>query len=161
MAELIDGLGRWLEGTGLHQTMQTVEWAVPAVQTVHILAIAAVFASSLALALRVFQVAGSDWSAAQWRARLDGWVVWGLVVLLLSGAMMIAGEPGRALNNALFQTKMILLLLALALFFALSRGVKGLMRLDQPTPGGVRLLAALLVLVWLAIIVCGRWIAYT
>ncbi|MBN8830922.1 MAG: hypothetical protein J0G94_09905 [Sphingomonadales bacterium] len=161
MAELIDGLVSWLEGTGLHQTMQTVEWAVPAVQTIHILAIAAVFASSLALSLRVFHLAGSDWSAAQWGARLNGWVVWGLVVLLLSGALMICGEPGRSLNNALFQTKMILLVVALALFFALARGVRALVRPEQPALGSVRLLAGLLILVWLAIIVCGRWIAYT
>lgn len=161
MSVLIDGLVSWLEGTGLHQTMQVVEWAVPAVQTVHILAIAAVFASSLALSLRVFHLAGVDWSAARWGDRLNGWVVWGLVILLISGAIMVTGEPARSLNNTLFQLKMVLLFVAIALFFALARGVKGLVQSEMAIPGSVRFVASLLILVWLVMIVFGRWIAYT
>jgi hypothetical protein len=161
MAEMIDGLVHWLEGTSLHQTMQVVEWAVPAVQTVHILAIAAVFASSLALSLRVFHLAGVEWSAARWGQRLNRWVGWGLVVLLISGLIMVCGEPGRSLNNILFQTKMVLLFVAIALFFALSRKTRDLVQINHHTPGSVRLVAALLILVWLAMIVCGRWIAYS
>ncbi|MBT2186139.1 DUF6644 family protein [Sphingobium nicotianae] len=161
MTQWINELVTWLETTSVHQTMQTVEWAVPAVQTIHILAIAAVFASSLALSLRTLQLAGSDWSPAQWGRRLDGWIGWGLAVLLVSGVTMICGEPARSLNNFLFQTKMLLLLVAIALFLALSRSVRGLVQPEQRTPGGVRLLAILLVSVWIAIIICGRWIAYT
>ena len=161
MSNLIDSLVAWFEGTSLHATMQTVEWAVPAVQTVHILAIAAVFASSVALALRTLQLAGTDWSPAQWGRRLNGWVGWGLLILLISGLFMITGEPARSLNNVMFQTKMLLLLLAIGLFWALARGVRRLDRPEQGAPGAVRLLAALTVLVWLAIIICGRWIAYT
>lgn len=161
MSVLIDGLVSWLEGTGLHQTMQVVEWAVPAVQTVHILAIAAVFASSVALSLRVFHLAGVDWSAARWGDRLNGWVVWGLVILLISGAIMVTGEPARSLNNTLFQLKMVLLFVAIALFFALARGVKGLVQSEMAIPGSVRFVASLLILVWLVMIVFGRWIAYT
>lgn len=161
MSIWINELVAWLETTSAHQTMQTVEWVVPAVQTTHILAIAAVFASSLVLSLRALRLAGTDWSPAQWGARLNGWVGWGLVVLLLSGVLMICGEPGRSLNNALFQAKMLLLFLAIGLFLALSHAFRGLERQDQTAPGVIRLLAVLLVLVWLAIIVCGRWIAYT
>jgi len=161
MMNLISALVAWLDTTALHQTMQTVEWAVPAVQTVHILAIAAVFASSLVLSLRAFQLAGTDWSPARWAARLNGWIGGGLVVLLVSGALMITGEPGRSLNNALFQTKMLLLLLALALFFALTRSVRTFVAPGQRTSASVRLLAGLLMLVWCAMMICGRWIAYT
>jgi hypothetical protein len=157
IAELV----AWLETTHAHSIMQTVEWVVPTVQTVHILAIAAVFASSFALSLRALRLAGLDWSPAQWGARLNGWIGWGLVILALSGALMICGEPGRSLNNMLFQTKMILLIVAIMLLLALSRGMKRLDRPESKAPANVRLLAVLLVLVWVAIIICGRWIAYT
>jgi hypothetical protein len=157
----LDGPVAWLESTALHLTMQTVEWAVPTVQTVHILAIAAVFASSLALSMSALRLVGPDWSPARWGTRLNGWIVWGLVVLLVSGVLMIFGEPGRSLHNALFQTKMVLLVLALVLFAALARGMR---RVDQPggpVPPAVRLTAVLLIADWVAIIICGRWIAYT
>lgn len=161
MNQGLNALVAWLDTTAVHQTMQTVEWAVPAVQTVHILALAAVFASSLVLSLRAFQLAGTYWSPAQWAARLNGWIGGGLVMLLLSGILMISGEPGRSLDNALFQIKMLLLLLALVLFFALARSLRGLDGPGQRAPGAVRLLAGLLMLVWCAMMICGRWIAYT
>jgi hypothetical protein len=161
MIEWLEGLSAWLETTRLHQTVQTVEWVVPAVQTVHLLAIAAVFGSSLVLALRALSVAGTDWSPAQWQRRLGGWVSIGLVVLLISGSLLIVGEPGRSLLNFTFQLKMMLLIGALIVLTPLVAGMKRLDRPDARITAGVRLLAVLLVLIWLAIIACGRWIAYS
>jgi hypothetical protein len=161
MTAPINSLVRWLEQTHVHQFMQTVEWAVPAVQTIHILAIAAVFASSLVLSGRTLRLVGGDWSLAQWGKRLNGWIGWGLVVLLVSGVLMICGEPGRSLSNTLFRVKVMLLLVAIALLIAFVRRIKRLGESAQPTPAGVRILGACLMLVWLAMIICGRWIAYT
>lgn len=49
-------------------------------------------------------------------------VVWGAVlVLLATGAVMIAAEPARSLLNAAFQLKMTMLLAALALTAAAAR----------------------------------------
>ncbi len=161
MNEWLTGLAEWLDTTGLHNTMQTVEWLVPAVQTIHILAISVVFASSLVLSLRVLNVAGGEWSPAQWRQRLNGWIWIALLVLLVSGVLMISGEPARSLLNFLFQMKMLFLVVAvvtlLVLMGRLRRHLDGVAR----TSGGDRLLAVVLIALWLAIIVCGRWIAYS
>ena len=159
MNEWLSGLVSWIETLGLHDRMQTVEWAVPAVQTVHILAIAAVFSSSLVLALRTAHVSGIDWSPARWGQRLNAWVGTGLGILLVSGALLIIGEPKRSLLSTPFQLKMMLLLAAIAVFLALGYRLQ---RLDPPDRATwvERVLAALLVLLWCAIIACGRWIAY-
>ncbi len=156
----LTGLVAWIETLRLHDFMQSKAWAVPAVQCVHILAIAAVFASSLVLALRTAHVSGIDWSPARWGERLNAWVGTGLVILLLSGAVLIVGEPARSLLNIVFQTKMTLLIAAVIVFLILSHR---LARLDPPDRATIveRLLAGLLVLLWLAIIGCGRWIAYS
>lgn len=160
MNEWLSGLVARLETLPLHGTMQTVEWMVPATQTVHILAIAVVFASSLVLALRVLQVAGTDWAPAQWGKRLHGWIVGGLIVLLLSGTLLIIGEPGRSLPSPVFQTKMTLLVIATPILsLLLSRA--GKLGAGASIPMNVRLLAILLLLLWLVIIACGRWIAYS
>ena len=58
----LDQLCSWLKVTRLSVTVQTLEWVVPAVQTVHILAIAADVASSLAIALRALDSVGVDQS---------------------------------------------------------------------------------------------------
>ena len=159
MNEWLSGLASWIETLRLHSMMQTNEWAVPAVQVVHILAIAAVFSSSLVLALRTAHVSGIDWSPARWAQRLNAWVGAGLVILLLSGTLLIIGEPDRSLLTTPFQLKMMLLLAAIAVFLALGYRLR---RLDPPDRATwvERVLAALLVLLWVAIIACGRWIAY-
>lgn len=161
MNDLLNGAVRWIDTLQLHQLMVNIGWAVPLVQTIHILSIAVVFGSSLVLSLRALQLAGGDLSPASWGARLNGWIGWALLVLLLTGALMICGEPGRSLLNTTFQIKMLLTLVAVILFIGLARRIRVLDRADEPTPGAVRMLGALLLLLWLAIITCGRWIAYT
>lgn len=161
MNDWLAGLTAWLETTRLHGVVQTVEWVVPAGQTIHILAIAAVFGSSLVLALRTLGLAGTDWSPAQWHQRLGGWIKVALIVLLLSGALLITGEPARSLLNFTFQLKMILLIGAVILLVPLSGGMKRLDRPDAKAGAATRLSAIILILLWLAIIACGRWIAYS
>jgi len=73
--------------------------------------------------------------------------------------LMIIGEPKRSLLSAPFQLKMMLLLAAITVFLVLGYRLQ---RLDPPDRATwvERVLAALLVLLWCAIIACGRWIAY-
>ncbi len=156
----LNELVAWLETLRLHGTMQNVDWMVPAFQTVHILAIAIVFSSSLVLALRAVHVSGIDWSPARWGQRLNAWIWTGLVVLLLSGSVLIIGEPGRSLLNWTFQLKMILVVVAVAVALTLTHRLR---HLDPPERTTIveRLLAVVLVLLWMAVISCGRWIAYS
>lgn len=160
MDSWLKGLVAWAETLRLHETMQTVDWMVPAFQTVHILAIAVVFSSSLVVALRAVHVSGIDWSPARWGQRLNAWVWTGLVVLLLSGSVLIVGEPGRSLLNWTFQLKMILVLAAVVIALVLTHRLR---HLDPPERTTIveRLLAVVLVLLWMAVISCGRWIAYS
>ena len=152
-------LSRWLETFQLHDAMQNHDWIVPTVQTVHILAIGFVFSSSLILTLRAMSVSGIEWSPAQWGHRLNRWVGWSLLVLLVSGAILIVGEPARSLLSPVFQLKMGLVVVAGLLTWALAHRLQ---RFDQPdyATGRERGLAVLIVLLWMAVISCGRWIAY-
>src|SRR5208337_3727059 len=105
----------WLELTPFSRQLQTREWVVPAVQTVHLLAIAAVMGAMLLFNLRLLGLRGTDVPLARVSRRFLP-VVWtSVVVLLVSGAVMIAAEPARSLLNPAFQLKMALLLAALAL----------------------------------------------
>mgnify|MGYP003346826271 CR=1 FL=1 len=75
-----------IDSTALSQTIQSVKWVVPAVQTVHILAIAAVMSSILMINLRLLGISGTDQTIARISNRF-GPVIWGaLILLLLTGA---------------------------------------------------------------------------
>jgi hypothetical protein len=148
-----------LETWRLHDTMQNDQRIVPAVQTVHILAIGFVFSSSLILSLRAMSVSGIEWSPARWGKRLNRWVGWSLLVLLISGFILIVGEPARSLLNPIFQIKMVLVVTTGLLSWFLAHRLQ---QFDQPdhATGPERFLALLIVFGWVAVISCGRWIAY-
>jgi len=62
-------LSAWLEKTHLSQLIQTHEWVIPAVQSIHILAIAVVAASALMINLRLLGLYAADQplNEARWR----------------------------------------------------------------------------------------------
>jgi uncharacterized protein DUF6644 len=153
----------WLEQTSWSQTIQATAWIVPAVQTVHILAIATVVSSALMINLRLIGLVGLDQPVKRFSARFLPVIWWALPILLVTGVIMIIGEPARALKNPFFQLKMGLLIAALGVtaFYQL-RLNRGGDRYDLATGGrGAALLIAIPSLaLWSAIVFAGRWIAY-
>jgi hypothetical protein len=153
----------WLAATPASRTIQTVLWIIPTVQTIHILAVAMVVSAVGMIILRILGVAGRSQDVPQTARRFLPWIWSGLVVLAVSGATLIVGEPARDLNNPAFWTKMSLVALAIAvtLAFQLSLRRKAPIWEDAPArPAGVNYLAVATFLVWCAIMVAGRWIAY-
>ncbi|MEQ1730862.1 MAG: hypothetical protein ABL982_21035, partial [Vicinamibacterales bacterium] len=87
----------WLSQTSLSLTIQVHAWVIPTVQSVHIVAIGVVLTSVLMIGLRVLGWAGRDQTLAATTARFGPWMTWALVVLLVTGVVMVIGEPVREL----------------------------------------------------------------
>ena len=68
----------WLEQTDASQAIQSTAWVVPAVQTVHILAIATVLGAALMLNLRLLGLAGVDQPLARQSQRYLPVIWWTL-----------------------------------------------------------------------------------
>jgi hypothetical protein len=101
---------------------------------------------------------------AQTAHRFVPWIFYGVVVLALTGAVLIVGEPGRSLPSFEFQAKMLFLALALALTFAFVISVRRHADVWNDDASGHRtasVLAIVALLAWGAVIIYGRWIAYT
>jgi uncharacterized membrane protein SirB2 len=159
----LDQFCAWLEHTPVSQTIQTVDWIVPAVQTVHILAIAAVMGSVLMINLRLINLVGRDQSLNAFSARFLPVIWWALPVLLATGIIMVVGEPVRSLENPVFQLKMLLVLTAIAITLGYQAPLKknpvfwhvsGLHRV------AAFVLALVSLVIWVSIVLAGRWIAY-
>jgi len=134
---------------------------VPSVQSVHILAIAAVASSALMINLHLLGVYAPDQTPKAIAARFMPFLWWALLVLLLTGIIMIVGEPPRSLRNSAFQLKMLLLIGAIAVTLCSQAWIA---RRPKDAPSGRRAsaitLAALSMALWIGIIFAGRWIAY-
>ena len=149
-----------IDATALSQTIQSIKWVVPAVQTVHILAIAAVMSSILMINLRLLGVSGTDQTIARVSSRFGPVVWWGLPVLLLTGATLIIGEPARSLANDFFQLKMFMLVCVIVLTVSFQRPLKGNPQYWDGRAGALRLIAIVSLILWTGIVFAGRWIAY-
>jgi hypothetical protein len=149
----------WIEATQFSTTVKEIFWVVPTVQSIHIIAITFVFTAAVVLSLRSWAVVGVDWSPALWGKRLFPGLWTALVVLALTGSILISGEPERELMNPYFQFKMASLVVAIILTLVLARRFSsGSDAVVQS--GSTRLLATVTIVVWVAIICAGRWIAY-
>ena len=137
----------WLSQTPLSLTIQTHAWVIPTVQSLHIVAIGVVLGSVLMMALRVMGWAGRDQTVPQTRARFGPWVAWALGVLLVTGVVMVIGEPVRELLAVSFWLKMGLVVLASITTVVFGRR-------------GSRPLAMVTLLMWVAVVFLGRFIAY-
>jgi hypothetical protein len=111
------------------------------------------------LDLRVLGVAARAQSLSSISERLLPWVWRALIVLLLSGLIMVTGEPGRSITNSIFQVKMALVIVAAALTFFLQRSLRAKAATDA-APTDAKMIAALSLVVWVLIVFAGRWIAY-
>jgi hypothetical protein len=138
-------------------------YAIPAFQTLHILAIAVLFSSSLLMAMRVLGVNGRDQSLEAAYRRYRPWIWSSLGLLFFSGIILVIAEPVRNLTNPVFWTKMTLLAVGAIGTFALQSGIRNRMASWDISPAGhatLRSGATALIVLWCLVIAGGRWIAY-
>jgi hypothetical protein len=149
----------YLENTSLGLAVQDNFWVVPAMQTVHILAISALLLAMLMIDLRVLGIHGKSDSISVVISRYINLIWFALPILLISGSILIVGEPARSLANSSFQLKMILLLIAIITTLQIQKiGLR-----DSPFESDrkINMLAIFSLLLWFGIVASGRWIAYT
>jgi putative copper export protein len=87
-----------------------------------------------------------------------------LLILLITGSLLIIGEPRRSLLNSTFYLKMALLAVAILLTAGLQRSISSspdFWDRDRARRIAGRVAATVSILVWCSILFAGRWIAYT
>jgi hypothetical protein len=127
----------------------------PIVQTVHLLGIAVIMSSVVLLDLRILGLALPSQHVQELTRRVMPWVWWTLPVMLLSGSMFVFARPRRYFTNPVFGLKFALLLPAIAL-----AAVLHFVSVRKPDDWRTKLVAALSLLLWVGVVLAGRWIAY-
>jgi hypothetical protein len=156
-------LSEWLATTSLSLTIQNVTWIIPAVQTIHILCVAAVFSSVLMVDLRLLGITQRSLSLPQVTRRFLAWLWLFLVILLVTGSLLIIGEPERSLLNPAFFWKMAMLFTVIVLTLVIARPLRADATFWEASAGRAiagRLIAVVSIALWSGIIFAGRWIAY-
>ncbi|PNG24371.1 DUF6644 family protein [Methylocella silvestris] len=157
----------WVEKTNLSMFVKTNEWVVPTLQTIHILCVAIIMSSIVMITLRIVGLIGKDESVQAFAARFLPWIWYTIPALAIGGLLQISAEPERSLMNKIFQLKMVLLVAAMGGTIFLGRKISASAAAaagDAVAPAvnqvQVRLIGVAVFVLWIAIIVAGRWIAY-
>lgn len=146
----LDALNQWAPIIWL----KTNAYAYPTLETVHLIAIALVFGTVVIVDLRLLGVIRAI-DARLLAKTLLPWTLAGFALALLTGLTMFTSRIGDFISNPAFILKMCLLFAAGANAAVLhARGA-----LDDGNTI-TKTQAALSVVIWIAIIFCGRWIAY-
>ncbi len=153
--------GHWLQVTPLSIWVKSITWLIPLLQSIHIVCIGLVVVSSLVIVLRILGHVRADEPFADVWQRFAPWMWGGLVVMLMTGLVLVIGEPVREFTALSFWMKMTLIAVS-----ALTMGAFGIflrpskLASDGEFTIGVKSAAVGTMVVWLAIIFLGRAIAY-
>lgn len=151
--EKLTAFAAWLGATPLAAAVTAQAWIVPALQVVHILAIAAVVIAAVVVNLHGVNLLERDCSVQALHSTWLPVLIGAVALLALTGVLLIASEPGRALFRTAFWVKLGLVVVVVAATAA--------HRLIAGRSSVVRAVLAVVALVALAgAIFAGRWIAY-
>lgn len=135
----------------------------PIVQTVHILGISAIMGSVVLIDLRVLGLALPSQNTSELVRRLMPWTWYALLVLAVSGLVFVFAQPTRYLFNPVFGLKFAMLAAAIMLAALFQWGNRRDPRFWEQSRGrsaSARTLAAFSLLLWIGVVLAGRWIAY-
>jgi len=150
----------WLEATSLSTWLRESPslLAFPFVLILHTVGLAFFVGTNVAWDVRVLGFSLGIPLEALRRYFLVMWA--GFWINAFSGVLLLIAYPTKALTNPLFYAKLALIAFGVVLAFRIRREVNGLAaRADAPPMA--RMLAAVSLACWIAVIFAGRLLAYT
>ncbi|HEV7278015.1 MAG TPA: hypothetical protein VGN80_17175 [Devosiaceae bacterium] len=140
-----------LQASGPASFLRSSFYLYPLLNALHILSIGALVTSALLMDLRVLGL-GRRLAAETVIAQLRPVALMALAAALFSGLLLFSVQPLDYAGNPAFRIKLLLLVAALA-----NAAVFTFLRLDRR---GGRLSALLSILLWLGVLVAGRFIGF-
>lgn len=156
------GVVPWLASTALSELMRSNLWLYPIAEIVHIVGITVLVGGVALFDLRVLGF-GRALPVDQLARHLLPWSVASLGLVVPAGLLLFSADPAALISNRVFLLKLTLILFAglNALLFHLGvfRSVAE-WNTGRPAPGLARMHAAISLALWVAVISCGRLLAY-
>jgi hypothetical protein len=154
----------WLSTTSSSVFIQNHNgWVIPTIQSIHIVGIGVVLGSAFMIYLRILGWAGMDQTLRQTTNRFGPWLTGGLCLMLVTGILMVIGEPVRELITFSFWVKMILVAVSTLIAATFQMSLRKRERQWEETlvhRRSIKGLVILTFLIWVCIIFLGRLIAY-
>jgi len=136
----------------------------PTFESLHVVGLALVFGSLLMVDLRLLGLAARRYSVRDLSDDLIPWTIGGFCLAVATGLPMLIVNPTFYVANPAFLAKMALLALAavnmLAFRWTVWRGEAAWGAAGASPPAAAKWAGGLSLLLWIAVIAAGRWIAF-
>jgi hypothetical protein len=161
----LQALIAYFEDSALADSIRENDNLFPLIESIHVLAICLVVGSILAVDLRLLGLA----STRQPISRVTQGVLpltWcAFAIAVASGSLLFISNATKYLENGYFDAKLLLIATAgvnMVVFHMIS--ARDLSRWDsagKPPPLRARFAGGISILLWVAVVACGRWIGFT
>lgn len=150
----------WCEDTAIGHAIRDSSWLFPAIESVHLLALALIGGAVLIVDLRLLGLGLRRQPVAQMARDAEPWLIGGLLVMLATGILLFTSESIKCYYNTAFWVKMTMLPLAMVFTATVRRRVAAA---DERRVGPVwgRLVGLFSLSLWFTVGAAGRWIGFS
>jgi hypothetical protein len=150
----------WCETTAAHDAIANSLWAFAVIESVHLLALAAIGGAVLVVDMRMLGFGLKRQSISEVARSAYPWLVGSLIVMLATGIPLFISEPTKCYYSYPFWVKMTALALAIAYTFTVRRKVT---RSDDTRfrPIVFKVVALVSLSLWFTVGAAGRWIGFS
>jgi hypothetical protein len=153
---------RWLEQTSVGAGVRESLWLFPAIETLHLLGMAALVGTIVVFDLRLLGWMLQRERVSELAARLLPWSWVGFAVQVVTGALLFTSEAVKVYTNPAFRVKMLLIFLAgvhALIFWSFYRDMASW---DDSgvLPAGAKVAGFVSILLWIGIVAAGRFIGF-
>ena len=156
-------LCKWLEQTWVGGGIRQSLWLFPAIETLHLLGMAALVGTITVYDLRLLGWMLRRQRVSDLTRRLVPWAWAGFAVQVITGALLFSSEAVKVYGNPAFRVKMLLICLAgahaLIYHWTVYRNV-ATWDDTEAMPAGAKLAGFISILLWVGIVAAGRFIGF-
>ncbi len=151
---------QWCEGSMLGSAIRTSPWAFAVIESVHLLALAAIGGAVLVVDLPLLGLGLQDQRVRDLARDAFPWLVASLAVMIVTGVGLFLSEAVKCYYSTPFWFKMSSLLLAMIFTFTIRRRVTGADE-GRVSPLARKAVALVSLLLWFGVGAGGRWIGFS
>ena len=160
----IPGLIASLEASGLATTIRNSLFLFPLIESVHVIGLTMVFGTIVIIDLRLLGIASTRRPFTAIASDVFKWTWMAFAVTATTGALMFITNASTYYQSAYFRAKMALLALSglnmLVFELTARRSIHAWDR-NASAPASGRAVAVLSLVIWIGVIVLGRWFGFT
>jgi uncharacterized protein DUF6644 len=151
---------QWAEASALHNAIANSPWAFAVIESMHLLALAAIGGAVLIVDMRLLGLGLTSQPVPDLARNAYPWFVGSLVVMIATGIPLFFSEPTKCYYSTPFWIKMVSLVLSILFAFTIRRRVT---RIDEVhvRPAIYKLVALVSLALWFGVGAGGRWIGFS